>query len=63
MILEITIIAEKITILSSCHTLFFLLSNSDSSFMRISVFLVCVPFLGPHPWHMEVPRLGLELEL
>ena len=21
------------------------------------------PFLGPHPMHMEVPRLGAELEL
>ena len=20
-------------------------------------------FLGPNPWHMEVPRLGVELEL
>ena len=20
-------------------------------------------FLGAHPWHMEVPRLGVELEL
>ena len=20
-------------------------------------------FSGPHPWHMEVPRLGAELEL
>ena len=20
-------------------------------------------FLGPHPWHMEVPRLGIESEL
>ena len=20
-------------------------------------------FLGPHLWHMEVPRLGVELEL
>ena len=20
-------------------------------------------FLGPHPWHMEGPRLGVELEL
>ena len=20
-------------------------------------------FLGPHPWHMEVPRLSTELEL
>ena len=24
-------------------------------------FFVCV--LGPHPWHMEVPRLGVKLEL
>ena len=24
---------------------------------------VCVSFLGPHPWHMEVPRLGVKLEL
>ena len=23
----------------------------------------CVRFLGPHPWHMEVPRLGIDLEL
>ena len=21
-----------------------------------------VVFLGPHSWHMEVPRLGVELE-
>ena len=20
-------------------------------------------FLGPHPWHMEISRLGVELEL
>ena len=20
-------------------------------------------FLGPHPWHLEVPKLGVELEL
>ena len=26
-------------------------------------FFVCVCFLGPHPWHMEVPRLGVKLEL
>ena len=24
---------------------------------------VCLSFLGLHPWHMEVPRLGVELEL
>ena len=26
-----------------------------------SVFFVC--FLGPHLWHMEVPRLGVKSEL
>ena len=25
--------------------------------------LLCFAFLGPHPQHMEVPRLGVELEL
>ena len=29
-----------------------LLHSGDSSF-----------FLGPHPWHVEVPRLGVESEL
>ena len=24
---------------------------------------VCFCFLGPHPWHTEVPRLGIKLEL
>ena len=26
-------------------------------------FLGGVVFLGPHPWHMEVPKLGVELKL
>ena len=26
---------------------------------RIFFFFVFLPFLGPHPWHMEVPRLGV----
>ena len=29
--------------------------------LRGVVVVVC--FLGPHPWHMEVPRLGAKLEL
>ena len=28
----------------------------------ITGFFVCL-FLGPHPWHMEGPRLGVKLEL
>ena len=26
-------------------------------------YVFCFVFLGPHPWHLEVPRLGVELEL
>ena len=26
-------------------------------------FYHCFVFLGPHPWHMEVPRLGVKSEL
>ena len=26
-------------------------------------FFVLFYFLGPHPWHMEAPRLGIEWEL
>ena len=28
----------------------------------MKIFLSFV-ILGPHPWHMEVPRLGVQLEL
>ena len=27
------------------------------------VFVFVFVFLGPHPWHLEVPRLGIETEL
>ena len=26
-------------------------------------FFFFLPFLGAHPWHMEVPRLGVQSEL
>ena len=29
----------------------------------ISFFSFLFVFLGPHPWHMEVPRLGVQLDL
>ena len=50
----------------------------EDIFERMESFSVCVVFvwvgfffgfcfvlvfLGPHPWHMEVPRLWVELEL
>ena len=30
-------------------------------FLGFCLFVFC--FLGPHPWYMEVPRLGVKLEL
>ena len=29
----------------------------------LSLWRVCLVFLGPHLWHMKVPRLGVKLEL
>ena len=29
------------------------------AFVKMHLFI----YLGPHPWHMEVPRLGVEFEL
>ena len=29
----------------------------------IIIIIIIICFLGPHPWHMEVPRLGVESEL
>ena len=30
---------------------------------KSTLFLFCLFFLGPCPWHMEIPRLGVESEL
>ena len=27
------------------------------------IIIIIICFLGPYPWHMEVPRLGVESEL
>ena len=44
------------------HNIFAYLFNS-LFYLFIYLFLVFLPFLGPLPWHMEVSRLGVELEL
>ena len=31
-------------------------------FLFLFLFFVFLPFLGPLPWHMEVPRLGVQSE-
>ena len=37
------------------------LEKNASLHSQILLFFFC--FLGPHWWHMEVPRLGVEQEL
>ena len=37
--------------------------NPNSDFIYVYIFFLGGVFLGLHPWHMEVPRLGLKLEL
>ena len=29
----------------------------------IYIYIFFFGFLGPHPWYMEVPRVGVEMEL
>ena len=36
---------------------------SEVFFFVLFCFFVFLPFLGPHPWHMKAPRLGVQLEL
>ena len=35
----------------------------ENSFFFFFFFFFLFVFLGPHPWHMEVPRLGAQLRL
>ena len=37
--------------------------HEDAGFVLFCFVFVFLPFLGPLPKHMEVPRLGIELEL
>ena len=32
-------------------------------FIYLFIYLFLPFYLGPHPWHMEVPRLGVESEM
>ena len=48
------IIASKIILVSSVQ-------HSDLIFSAFHFLFFCI--LGPYPWHMEIPRLGVESEL
>ena len=46
------------------HVMRYKFMQIDSYNFFVVVVVVCVLcFLGPHPQHMEVPRLGVKLEL
>ena len=50
----------------ACHPSslpFFFPHLSTLLFLPDSIFFFFFFFLRPHPWHMEVPRLGVESEL
>ena len=36
--------------------------RNDKGFIYLFIYLF-IYFLGPHLWHMEIPRLGVESEL
>ena len=42
---------------------FYKLSKNTLSELREFLFFFSFVFLRPHPWHMKVPRLGLQSEL
>ena len=37
--------------------------TSIYGYSKENFFFVFLPFLAPLPWHMEIPRLGVESEL
>ena len=37
--------------------------KNKTLYIAKQLFFVFLPFLGPHPRHMEIPRLGVESEL
>ena len=41
----------------------FILLHVTVRFSQHHLFIYFFVFLGQHPWHMEVPRLGVEWEL
>ena len=42
--------------LQDMHVFFFM-------FFTLILFFKFVCFLGPHPWHTEIPKLGVKSEL
>jgi len=49
--------------LVGCDWLFLSFTLWDSSALILALAALVFVFSGPHLWHMEVPRLGVKLEL
>ena len=41
----------------------FYMQVQNRTFIYINIYIGFFVFLGPHPWHMEVPGLGVESEM
>ena len=51
------------SLFTSCHLFYHCPAPHHRHLLSLSLSLFFFFFLGPHPWHMEVPRVGIELEL
>ena len=56
-------LSQDIEYSSLCYTVGTCLLSIPIYSSKQVIFLYFFVFLGPHSWHMEVPRLGVELEL
>ena len=56
-------IVESMTICSQVKDLFYSIFLASGSSVFLSSFFFFLFFPGPYSEHMEVPRLGVELEL
>ena len=54
--------SDSITLCLHYNNIYYLVRTTFNQMSCYSIFFSFV-FLGPHPQHMEVPRLGVELEL
>ena len=63
--IKVTILSDSIILSAAPFQVMFPLSSSFSFSLSLFFFFFFFffGFLGPHPWHMEIPRLGVELEL
>ena len=50
-------------LLSQCYVINYIIQSLVTCVLDACFFFFFLLFLGPHPWHMEAPRLGVSSEL